>query len=62
MSYRDKCEELFRQNEILKKAIKTIDEMEIDITDMYLCIQDIAKIKAITRTILVVVGDDDNEL
>jgi hypothetical protein len=56
MSYQEKCEKLFKDNGLMKDTLKTIRDMNIDITDNDKFIRDAGTIKALVRTILAVVS------
>jgi hypothetical protein len=58
MSYQEKCEQLYKDNGLMKDTLKTIRDMNIDITDNDKFVRDAATIKALVRTILAVVGKE----
>ena len=58
MSYQEKCEELYKANALMKDTLKTIRDMNIDITDNNKFVRDAATIKALVKTILAVVSDE----
>ena len=58
MSYQEKCEILYKDNGLMRDTLKTIRDMNIDITDNNKFIRDAGTIKALVKTILAVVSDD----
>jgi hypothetical protein len=58
MSYQEKCEQLFKDNGLMKDTLKTIRDMTLDVTDNDKFIRDAETIKALVKTILAVVSDD----
>jgi hypothetical protein len=60
MSYQEKCEQLFKDNALMKDTLKTIRDMNINITDNDKFIRDAATIKALVRCILSVVENGDD--
>jgi hypothetical protein len=58
MSYQEKCEQLYKDNGLMKDTLKTIRDMKLDITDGKGFVRDAATIKALVKTILAVVGED----
>ena len=55
MSYQEKCEQLYKDNGLMKDTLKTIRDMKLDITDNKGFGRDAATIKALVKTILSVV-------
>ena len=58
MSYQEKCEQLYKDNGLMKDTLKTIRDMNIDITDNNKFVRDAATIKALVKTILAVVENE----
>ncbi len=58
MSYQEKCEQLYKDNGLMKDTLKTIRDMKLDVTDNDKFIRDAGTIKALVKTILAVVSDD----
>ena len=58
MSYQEKCEQLYKDNGLMKDTLKTIRDMNIDITDNNKFVRDAKTIKALVKTILAVVSDE----
>ena len=58
MSYQEKCEQLYKDNGLMKDTLKTIRDMNIDITDNDKFVRDAATIKALVKTILAVVENE----
>jgi hypothetical protein len=57
MSYQEKCEQLHKDSELMKRTLKTIRDMTLDITDNNKFIRDAETIKALVRCILAVVSE-----
>ena len=58
MGYQEKCEQLYKDNGLMKDTLKTIRDMNIDITDNNKFVRDAATIKALVKTILAVVENE----
>jgi hypothetical protein len=58
MSYQEKCEQIYKDNGLMKDTLKTIRDMNIDITDNNKFIRDAETIKALAKTILAVVENE----
>ena len=58
MSYQEKCEQLYKDNGLMKDTLKTIRDMNIDITDNNKFVRDAKTIKALVKTILAVVENE----
>ena len=58
MSYQEKCEQLYKDNGLMKDTLKTIRDMKLDITDNKNFVRDAATIKALVKTILAVVKNE----
>lgn len=58
MSYQEKCEQLYKDNGLMKDTLKTIRDMNIDITDNDKFVRDAGTIKTLVRTILAVVENE----
>tara|TARA_R110000851_G_scaffold52037_1_gene123225 strand:+ start:922 stop:1128 length:207 start_codon:yes stop_codon:yes gene_type:complete len=58
MSYQEKCEQLYKDNGLMKDTLKTIRDMNIDITSGSAYVRDLSTIKSLIKTILAVVGED----
>ena len=58
MSYQEKCEQLYKDNGLIKDTLRTIRDMNIDITDNNKFVRDAATIKALVKTILAVVENE----
>jgi len=55
MSYQEKCEQLYKDNALMKDTLKTIRDMTLDITNNKNFVRDAATIKTLVKTILAVV-------
>lgn len=58
MSYQEKCEQLHKDSELMKRTLKTIRDMNIDITDNNKFVRDAKTIKSLVRCILEVVENE----
>ena len=58
MSYQEKCEQLYKDNGLMKIALETIRDMTLDITDGKGFIRDAETIKALVKTTLAVVENE----
>jgi hypothetical protein len=58
MSYQEKCEQLYKDNGLMKDTLKTIRDMTLDITDNDKFVRDAKTIKALVKTILAVVENE----
>tara|TARA_R110000851_G_scaffold255717_1_gene408250 strand:- start:251 stop:430 length:180 start_codon:yes stop_codon:yes gene_type:complete len=59
MSYQEKCEQLYKDNGLMKDTLKTIRDMNIDIADSKGFVRDAETIKALVKTVLAVVDSED---
>ena len=58
MSYQEKCEQLYKDNGLMKDTLKTIRDMKINVGNTEKCIRDLDTIKALVKTILAVVENE----